>query len=117
MWGFLKWWYTTGWAKLWASWLQRTKQVYLDFSVSSLIRTLFAPWRRITTSGGRTLKEHLRAGVDNLVSRTVGLVVRLLVLATALVLSLLTALAGLVTAVLWPFLPLAALALIIRGII
>lgn len=92
------------------------KKVQLTFAVPVLARTLFSPWRQIVTIPGRSLDEKFRAGIDNLVSRAVGFIARLIVLISALVLMLLAAIYGLALAVAWPFLPLAILYTLYRSL-
>lgn len=87
------------------------------FSVSQLLRTLFAPWRRIITYPGASLGERIRAWGDNVFSRSIGFVVRLIVLLAALVTSVVVALLTLVELVIWPLLPIAAPVLIVKGLL
>ncbi len=48
------------------------------FSVFSLLKTLFAPWRKYKESYGRgfDLKRFLETFIGNMISRTLGLIVR-----------------------------------------
>lgn len=87
------------------------------FSVPILLRTLFAPWRRIITYPGSSLEAKVRAFGDNIVSRAIGFVVRLLVLLTAFVMSGLALIFGLLALILWPLIPLAVVALLVKGAI
>lgn len=86
------------------------------FSVPILIRTLFAPWKRIVTYPGASIDAKIRAFGDNMVSRTVGFTVRLLVLLTAALMLIMVSLAALVEIVAWPLAPIAALILLAKGI-
>ncbi len=103
---FLRWWYGPGWAEALKRVLESMRRVWQTFSAPLLIHTLWAPWKRIVSSPGRSLDEKMKAAVDNFISRLVGFAVRLLVLATASLLSLLAGLANLAVAVFWPLLPL-----------
>lgn len=114
---WLWWWYGRGWADTATAWRSRLRRIYLDFSVPLLATTLFAPWRRIVSGGGGSLEQRFRAGVDNLVSRVVGFFVRVLALAAALVLITLGAVFGAALLVAWPFVPVAAVGLILVGIV
>jgi hypothetical protein len=112
----LRWWYVTGWlqaARRIGSW---TSAVEHMFSISLLVKTLFAPWRRIMTVGGRGLDAKIHAMLDNLVSRCIGLVIRLFVLMAAGFTMLFALVAGVIMAVVWPFLPLLFVACIVKGI-
>lgn len=79
--------------------------VWQRFSVSILLKTLFAPWRRITTEGGRSMQEQSRALLDNLISRLVGFTIRIFVIIAALVSMVLLAVAGVVVIIGWPLAP------------
>jgi hypothetical protein len=112
----LRWWYVTGWlqaAHRIGSW---TVSVEHMFSLSLLLRTLFAPWRRIMTPKGRGLDAHLHAAVDNLVSRCVGFVIRLGVLLAAAVAMLIAVVMSVVMVVVWPVLPLLFIELVVKGV-
>lgn len=111
------WWYGQGWILAAKSIGQALTGISRLFSVPILIRTLFAPWKRIVTYPGASLDAKLRAYGDNVVSRAIGFVVRFLVLLTALVLWALVLMTGVACCILWPFVPLGALVLLIRGIL
>jgi hypothetical protein len=90
---------------------------YLSFSVPILLRTMFAPWRRIITPPGSSLDQRLKAIADNMVSRAVGFTVRLMaLLAAALILAGYTVFGGILV-VLWPLLPILGPALIVGGLL
>lgn len=111
------WWYGRGWATAARGAGNMLGGISRLFSVPILLRTLFAPWKRIVSYPGSSLDAKLRAYGDNVVSRAIGFVVRLLVLLTALVMSGLAAVAGLLSFVLWPLVPVVAVALCIKGIL
>ena len=114
---FLKWWYREGWV-LQARKLQlRLREVSQVFSVSILLRTLFAPWRRIVTAPGKGLDAHIHAAIDNAVGRFIGFLVRLVVLFTAGITTVILLLVGLVQLLAWPILPIAAPVLLILGVV
>ena len=111
------WWYGRGWSSAGRNIPKILASISHAFSVPILLRTLFAPWRRIITYPGASLEAKARAFGDNIVSRAVGLAVRLIVLLTACVMSALALVAGVVSFILWPLVPPAAAALIVKGII
>lgn len=113
---FFVWWYGPGWLDAWKNCFTWVKNVEQAFSVDVLLKTLFSPWKRIISSPGRSIDEKFRGLIDNLISRTVGFMVRLMVLVIALVMIAVMAVAGLVLAILWPVMPLLSLGLIIWGI-
>jgi hypothetical protein len=113
---FVRWWYGTGWKQVAANVRLRIKRTADSFSIQTLSRTLFAPWKRIITTPGSGIDAHLRAIGDNMVSRAVGFVVRLTVLFTAGLSLLALMIFGVLQIILWPIVPLAAIGLIIRGL-
>ncbi|HEY5442568.1 MAG TPA: hypothetical protein VIJ68_03455 [Candidatus Saccharimonadales bacterium] len=114
---FFSWWYGRGWNMVATSFKPRLRAVADGFSTRQLLKTWFAPWRRITTEPGSSIEDHWRAGVDNLFSRLVGFVVRSFVLFAAAV--CLAAVAGLTAAeaIAWPLLPLAVPGCLIAGLL
>lgn len=79
--------------------------VWQRFSVSILLKTLFAPWRRITTEGGRSMQEQSRALLDNVISRLVGFTIRFFVIIAALVTMVVLVVFGAVFVIGWPLAP------------
>lgn len=114
---FLRWWYGPGWRDAAVQLSQRLQTIYLQFSVPTLLRTLFAPWRRVTTPSGGSLSQRGKAVIDNGVSRLVGVSVRLLALLTAGLLTVGTAAIGGLLLVAWPLWPLAGLGLVLYGVV
>jgi hypothetical protein len=114
---FLQWWYGPGWGDASRRLAHRIDETYLWFSVPILLRTMFQPWRRITTPPGTSLEQKLRALVDNLVSRAVGFTVRLLALLVATILISFYGIIGGALLVLWPLIPLLGPALIVAGVL
>lgn len=112
----LRWWYSTGWVQAVHKIEAWPASVTNAFSFSLLLRTLFAPWRRIITVAGRSLEERTHAALDNLVSRFVGFFIRFTVLIAATTALILTIVAALIFIILWPLLPLLVIFFIIKGI-
>ncbi len=113
----LRWWYVTGWvqaARRIGSW---TSSVEHMFSLSLLLRTLFAPWRRIVSYAGKGLDARIHASLDNLVSRAVGFVIRIFVILAAGVAMLGALILSVLMVVIWPLLPLSFVFFVIRGIV
>lgn len=113
---FFSWWYSRGWRDVLTSLSSRTQGVAATFSVSQLLRTLFAPWRRIISYGGDAFADKVRAWFDNIFSRAVGFVVRLIVLFTALLVTIAVVIFTLIEMIVWPLLPLAVPVLIVVGL-
>jgi hypothetical protein len=113
----LSWWYGPGWKQAlhrifkWATDTERA------FSAGLLLRTLFAPWRRIISAGGRSLDAKIRDALDNLVSRLVGACVRSFVLIAAGAAIVGASLFGAFVAIAWPLIPPAIIYCIVRSIL
>ena len=114
---FFSWWYGPGWGQVAASFSQRLAGIADTFSVGQLLRTLFAPWRRIITYPGASLAERFRAWGDNLFSRIIGFLVRFFVLLAALLTALVIIVITVVELLIWPLLPLAVPGLVIAGLV
>lgn len=114
--GFLRWWYGPGWRDMANRVLKRARRTYSNFSISTLLRTLFLPWRRIITPPGGSLGERVRALADNMVSRGVGFSIRIIALLTAIIMIVFTLIAGAVMVLIWPFLPPLSLLLMVGGL-
>jgi hypothetical protein len=114
---FIQWWYGPGWRDAGARLLTRMHETYLNFSMPILLRTMFAPWRRIISAPGASLQDRARAVVDNAVSRAVGFSMRLFTLLAACILILLYAIVGGLILILWPVIPLLGPGLIVGGLL
>ena len=81
------------------------------FSISLLLRTLFAPFKQIDAGGGgNSLGDRMRAFGDRLISRLVGAVMRIGILIFGLILLILESVIGLALVIIWSFLPLVPIA-------
>jgi hypothetical protein len=112
----LRWWYGTGWLqalKRISTWPQSIERA---FSIMILLKTLFAPWRRIITAGGKSLDAKMHAALDNLVSRLIGSVVRTGALLAAGVATFAAFLSAIIIAIVWPFMPVLIVVFIVKGI-
>ncbi|HVQ44953.1 MAG TPA: hypothetical protein VMT30_08435 [Candidatus Saccharimonadia bacterium] len=114
---FVQWWYGPGWRDAAGRLLARIHDTYLLFSVPSLLTTMFAPWRRIISSPGRSIGDRARATLDNLISRVVGFIVRLIALIAAGVIITLYLVLGGILLLVWPVAPLLGPILIVGGLI
>jgi hypothetical protein len=112
---FFSWWYGKGWEQVARSFTARQRAVSNAFSIIQLLKTLFAPWRRIITYPGRSLPERFRAWGDNMFSRVIGFVVRLLVLGAACIALLVIGVLTIIEIIIWPLLPPAIPILLITG--
>ncbi|HVX48221.1 MAG TPA: hypothetical protein VHA05_02580 [Candidatus Saccharimonadales bacterium] len=114
---FFSWWYGRGWRDVAINIGPRLGGIAATFSVNQLLRTLFQPWRRIITYPGDGLGAKIRAWGDNMFSRAVGFVVRLIVLFAALVVLIVTLVFSVIEVVCWPLLPPAIPVLLVMGVL
>jgi hypothetical protein len=113
---FFSWWYGSGWKQQLSGLGPRIKSVEETFSVKQILRTLFAPWKKIISYPGDNINEKFRAFVDNMFSRAVGFVVRSIVLLAALLSIIITIILSIIEVILWPLMPLLVPILIIYGV-
>lgn len=103
------WWYSRGW-QVFIDKLRTTLTNILDFfSMGSLVRTLFKPFRQIsaeTASSSSSLDLKFHMFIDRLVSRIVGFFSRLIILLAGSVIILLGGIFSLILIILWPIVPL-----------
>ena len=112
---FFSWWYGTGWKLVSKKALSVQRSIMQIFSVGLLFKTLFQPWRRIITNPGAGVADHFHAALDNLVSRFIGFMVRIFVIAGALFASGFMALVGVLQLLIWPLLPPAVILTLVLG--
>ena len=115
--GLISWWYSDGF-KLFVGklWIKLGDTIDL-FSIGSLIRTLFAPYRQISAnSTGVSIEDKFSAFLDRLVSRLVGGVVRIGIVIIGAIIILLQAIISVLSLVIWPLLPFSPLIFIILAI-
>ena len=112
----LRWWYATGWIQAFQRIRDWTLAVEHMFSLTLLVKTLFAPWKRIVAAPGRGLDAKIHAALDNFVSRCIGFVIRVFVIVAAAVGMIMAFMASTVMAVLWPLLPVLLVICTVKGI-
>ncbi len=114
---FLRWWYGQGWALRVRMLGDHMTNMVEYFSIGTLLKTLFSPWRQNITIArpDQSLQAKASAGVDNIISRFVGFFVRLFVLVAAVLTLILVLLFNLVYTIVWPLLPLSPIILISVG--
>lgn len=113
---FFSWWYGRGWLSIATNIGPRLQGIAAGFSAGQLLRTLFQPWRRIITYPGDSFSTKLKALGDNIISRAVGFVVRLLVLFATLVVLTFSLVFSIIEVVIWPLLPPAIPILLVMGV-
>lgn len=104
---FLTWWYGAGWKQQLISLQERIASTYDYFSIDLLVRTLFSPFRQISAGSIRgPLGVQIRAWFDRLLSRTIGAIVRLVMIVVGAVALLITVLLGIILVLIWSIVPL-----------
>jgi hypothetical protein len=111
------WWYGSGWAGALRATQRRLSGLTEAFSTGILLNTLFSPWKRIISYPDAGLDAKIRALLDNLISRCVGFTVRFFVLLAAGLSIVGLCVFGLLEIVVWPLLPILAVALIVKGLL
>jgi hypothetical protein len=114
---FFGWWYGRGWGLTVQALKRRLGAISANFSVGQLLKTLFSPWRRIITYPGASLQARFRAWGDNLFSRIIGFFVRFFVLLAAALTLAIVGVLSLLQIIVWPLLPLAVVACVVKGVI
>jgi len=105
--GILLWWYGPGWRQRLVLLRERLASTMDYFSIDLLLRTLFSPFRQI--SAGKVqgpLGVQMRAFFDRLISRVIGMFVRLTMILIGSVAILFHAVVGSLLVILWAFIPL-----------
>ena len=105
------WWYVSGWRAFIARVRRWFSSIADFFSMDSLLRTLFKPFRQISasSSSGGSLNAQFQMFIDRLISRLIGFTVGVLAMLCGGIFSA-------VMIVLWPFIPLLPIAGIVLTI-
>lgn len=116
---FLTWWYGPGWKNAFFRINQRIEILAGEFSMSILLKTLFEPWKQITSYRGPNAPFELiiRVWFDNVFARCVGFVIRSFVLVVGIISCAFMFVFGVVLAVLWPLVPLSPILLVILSVV
>ena len=119
---FLSWWFTSGWKVF----VRKFRGIFLNladfFSISSLLRTLFQPYRQISAgepSSGSSMSLRFQAFIDRSISRLVGFVSRFILILVGFILMVISAVSGAALIVIWPlvpFIPVVGIVLTIMGV-
>lgn len=113
---YLNWWYAEEPAYIWRSIKIITKKIYLNFSVSILLRTLFDPWKRDARYiENASLDVRFNLLVGNLVSRLVGFVVRFFTILIGLFLTIMAFILMVAFFIGWLALPILIIFLLFNG--
>lgn len=113
----LEWWYGNGWIDQWQRGGKRLSRIARAFSGGTLLKTLFAPWKRMVATPSKTggLDGHVQAFLDNLVSRFVGFNIRILTLLAATTSLLVVGILTVLLAIVWLLLPFLTIVALIKA--
>lgn len=105
---FISWWYGAGWGGTVKQTSRHLADLSQNFSISILVKTLFAPWKQLDAFKGvnQTLGDQFHRSIDKTISRFVGFMVRSMTLFAAIISVLILLIFRLVWIALWPCLPL-----------
>ena len=104
---FLEWWYLHGWGRFAASLGSKLRGAADFFSISLLLRSLFAPFKQISAygSGDESIQGQIGDFFDKLLSRVIGAIVRIMILIAGIIWLIIETIGSLLLIVLWPILP------------
>ena len=111
----LGWWYSRGWAWICKTvFVQQGAKILHFFSITDLLKTLFAPFRQDAVNvKGAPIGIRLQALGENIISRILGLMIRLVLVVLGLTLLAANTVFAAAAALVWPLMPLAPVAAII----
>jgi hypothetical protein len=116
--GMLSWWYGAGWRQRVHVAQNSIEGVYDYFSIDLLLRTLFSPFRQISAGSVRgPIGVQMRAWFDQLISRTIGSIVRSLMIIIGSITLFLTSIIQGVMIAAWALIPVVPFVGIILGLV
>jgi hypothetical protein len=115
---FSFWYYTRAFRDIFAVWLNFMWFIVHFFSIPLLLRTLFAPWKRITDeSRPKGIEDFFATHLMNAMSRVLGAVVRVIVIACGVLFLLIGTFLLFFVLALWVCLPVVSLAGFFYGVV
>ena len=104
----VSWWYSRGFIEFLVGFKNRLKDAADFFSLGSLVRNFFSPFKQISVGGtdSLALNARIQAFFDLLISRVVGATIRFFLLIGGIVVIIVQVVVGLVLTIVWPLLPL-----------
>ena len=116
--GYLKWHYGKAIRSLCSIWKNFLYFIFDFFSVSSLFKNFFDPWKRMNDTYPKpfNLRVYFYTFIANLITRIVGAIMRLCLLIISLVCCLLFITLLPIALIVWLLLPLIVLVMVIAGI-
>ena len=115
---FSFWYYTRAFRDIFAVWFNFMWFIVHFFSIPLLLRTLFAPWKRITDeSRPKSIEDFLATHLMNVMSRVLGAMARVAVIACGVLFLFIGILALFFVLALWVCLPVVSLAGFFYGVV
>ena len=105
--GMISWWYTAGWKQYGRKLLESLSASEDFFSIDSLVRNLFAPFKQISATGyvGGTLQDKIRDWSDKQFSRFFGAIIRLLLIVVGGGWLIIHSIINILLLIMWPLIP------------
>jgi len=114
---YFSWWYGLGLESFWQAIKVITKKIYNSFSIGTLLKTLFAPWKRdVVMVENASLDMRFRILIENLIAILVGFMVRFFTILVGLFLTGFSFLVMFFLLIVWVIMPFLVFLLIINGI-
>jgi hypothetical protein len=116
---FFEWYFTDLPKKIYQIWLNYLWFFKNYFSIEELLRSFFAPWKRIyfeKTTKGINLEEWFGNLTFNIFSRVIGMILRLFGIIIGILTELLTIIGGVLFLLLWLVFPFALIFCLVKGI-
>ncbi len=110
----LGWWYGSGWLRQWKRIAERLLGVGRFFSVLTVMRTLFSPWKQLISHAPST-GINIQKLIDNMISRFVGFFIRSFTLLAAVMSFAVIGSLSVIAAIVWPVVPFIIPAAILKG--
>ena len=105
--GIISWWYGRGWRGQFDRVRRRLSATAAFFSIGQLAVTWFSPFRQISAGKAKgSLGTVVRAGVDQLISRVIGSIVRSFTIVAGIITLALQSVVEVIVLVFWLLLPL-----------
>ena len=104
---YLKWYFIDRIRVILSAWKNFLRFYFNYFSIPILFRTLFSPWKRISEPYGKKFDpwHYIEAFVMNVMSRTIGAIIRICFLVVGIFFQIIVFLSGLVFLVFWIIAP------------
>lgn len=105
---YLEWYFLDGTLRVLRGWKNAIVSYFNYFSISILIKTLFSPWKGISSGYGKGLdiNRYIEAFVLNSMSRIIGMITRIIFLIIAVIVEFFVILGGLLVLIIWLAAPL-----------